>query len=138
MDAIFELNQIHSVAEVLWKEGKNFNVWAFHAPMGSGKTTCIHAICAYLGVQTTVSSPTFAIINEYQLANGDAIFHMDWYRLKNEQEALQAGVEEVLLSGHTCFVEWPEQAIGLIPPNSWHLQMEILNEHTRRISSFNI
>ena len=66
MDAIFELSQIKSVADDIWKEGKQFAVWAFHAPMGSGKTTFILHLCELLGVKGTISSPTFAIINEYQ------------------------------------------------------------------------
>lgn len=136
MDAIFGLGQIKSVAAALWKEGNKMPVWAFYAPMGSGKTTLIHAIGDFLGVQTAISSPTFAIINEYQSPEAGTLYHMDWYRLKNENEALQAGVEDILLSGSTCFVEWPEQAIGLLPPNTLHLRIEMLDEHTRRICSF--
>lgn len=136
MDAIYGLEQINSVAAAIWKEGKNYSVWAFHAPMGSGKTTFIHALCKLLGVESAVNSPTYAIINEYQSKTQTIIYHMDWYRLKNEQEALSAGIEEPLLSGKTCFVEWPENADGLLPDNTFHLRIEILNEHTRRIYSF--
>ena len=136
MDAIFGLDQINSVAAAILKEGKKHPVWAFYAPMGSGKTTFIHALCELLGVNSNVSSPTYAIINEYQTKDKAVIYHMDWYRLKDEQDALNAGVEEPLLSGNTCFVEWPENAIGLLPDDTFHLKIEILNEFTRRIYSF--
>ena len=136
MDAIFGLSQIHSVAAALWKEGKKYRVWAFHAPMGSGKTTFIHALCTSLGVNSAVSSPTFAIINEYLSKEAGVIHHMDWYRLKDEAEALQAGVEDVLTSGETCFIEWPEQAPGLLPDDTLHIRIEMLNEDTRRICTF--
>ncbi len=136
MDAIFGLAQINSVAAALWKEGNKYPVWAFYAPMGSGKTTFIHSLCKFLGVSASVSSPTFAIINEYQSANAGTIHHMDWYRLKNEEEAIQAGVEDVLNSGDRCLVEWPEQAPGLLPDNTLHIRIEMLNENTRRICTF--
>lgn len=136
MDAIFGLDQINSVAAAVWKEGRSRSVWAFYASMGSGKTTFIHALCELLGVRSNVSSPTYAIINEYETKDRAVIYHMDWYRLKDEQEALNAGVEEPLLTGNTCFVEWPEKAVGLLPDNTFHLRIEILNESTRRIYSF--
>ncbi|MDD2792021.1 MAG: tRNA (adenosine(37)-N6)-threonylcarbamoyltransferase complex ATPase subunit type 1 TsaE [Sediminibacterium sp.] len=136
MDAIFGLAQIKSVAAALWKEGKQYPVWAFHAPMGSGKTTFIHALCEVLGVEAAVSSPTFAIINDYQSRDAGLIHHMDWYRLKDEEEAIQAGVEDLLNSGGLCLVEWPEQAAGLLPDNTLHIRLEILDEQTRRISTF--
>jgi len=136
MDAIFGLDQINSVAAAIWKEGKKHSVWAFYAPIGSGKTTFIHSLCQLLGVGSNVSSPTYAIINQYQAKDQAVIYHMDWYRLKNEQDALNAGVEEPLLSGNTCFVEWPENAIRLLPDNTFHIKIEILNESTRRIYSF--
>ncbi len=136
MDAIFELSQINSVAKATWKEGKQFRVWAFHASMGSGKTTFIHALCESLGVKEAISSPTFAIINEYQSEKDGSIHHMDWYRIKNELEAIDAGVEEILLSGDICFVEWPEKAPALLPENTFHVAIEVLNEQTRRIYTF--
>jgi len=137
MDAIFGLDQINSVAAAIWKEGKKHSVWAFYAPMGSGKTTFIHALCDFLGVGSSVSSPTYAIINEYQTKDQAVIYHMDWYRLNNEQDALNAGVEEPLMSGNTCFVEWPENAIRLLPDNTFHLSLEVLDEFTRRIYVMN-
>ena len=133
MDAIFTLEQISEVTAALWKEGKNHKVWAFHASMGTGKTTFIHALCEYLGVSSAISSPTFAIINEYNSPIAGTIHHMDWYRLKSEEEAMNAGVEDSLLSGNLCLVEWPENAPGLLPDDTFHINMEALDERTRRV-----
>lgn len=133
MDAIFTLAQIRQVAAALWKEGKQKKVWAFYASMGTGKTTFIHALCEELGVRSAVSSPTFAIINEYRSPVAGTIYHMDWYRLKDEEEAINAGVEDTLLSGKLCLVEWPEKAEGLLPDDAFYIHIEALDEHTRRL-----
>ena len=133
MDAIFELGQINQVAKLLWKEGKQNKVWAFHAPMGAGKTTFIHALCELLEVKDSISSPTFAIINEYQSPVSGSIFHMDWYRLKDEEEAIQAGIEDALLSKNLCFIEWPEKAASLLPDDVFNVNIELLDANTRRL-----
>ena len=133
MDAIFTIGQIRQVAAALWKEGKNKKVWAFYAPMGTGKTTFIHALCEELGVSSAISSPTFAIINEYNSPVAGTIYHMDWYRLKSEEEAVNAGVEDCLHSGAVCLVEWPENAPGLLDETTFRVNPEILDPQTRRL-----
>ena len=133
MDAIFGLDQINSVAAAVWKEGRSHSIWAFYASMGSGKTTFIHALCELLGVRSNVSSPTYAIINEYQTKELAVIYHMDWYRLKDEQEALNAGVEEPLLTGNTCFVEWPEKAPGVFPEDFLSVNISVVDGKNRKI-----
>jgi tRNA threonylcarbamoyladenosine biosynthesis protein TsaE len=133
MDAIYELPQIKAVAKALWKEGKGHKVWIFQASMGTGKTSFIHALCDVLEVRDTVSSPTFSLINEYESAIAGTVYHMDWYRLKDEEEAIQAGIEDALISGNLCFVEWPEKAAGLLPEKPFEVFMEILDEKMRRI-----
>jgi tRNA threonylcarbamoyladenosine biosynthesis protein TsaE len=133
MDAIFELPQIKAVAKALWKEGKANKVWIFHASMGTGKTSFIHALCEVLEVKDTVSSPSYAIINEYVSPIAGTIYHMDWYRLKDEEEAIQAGIEEAIVSGNLCLIEWPEKAVGLLPEKPFEVYMEILNEKMRRL-----
>jgi tRNA threonylcarbamoyladenosine biosynthesis protein TsaE len=133
MDAIYELPQIKAVAKALWKEGKAQKVWIFHAGMGTGKTSFIHALCEVLEVKDTVTSPTFALINEYESPIAGIIYHMDWYRLKDEEEAIQAGIEEALLSGNLCLIEWPEKAFGLLPEKPFEVFMEILDEKMRRL-----
>jgi tRNA threonylcarbamoyladenosine biosynthesis protein TsaE len=133
MDAIFELAQIKAVAKAVWKEGKAQKVWIFHASMGTGKTSFIHALCEVLEVRDTVSSPSYALINEYESPIAGTIYHMDWYRLKDEEEAIQAGIEDAIDSGNLCLIEWPEKASGLLPDKPFEVYMEILNEKMRRL-----
>ena len=91
-------------------------VFAFRGKMGAGKTTFISALCRVLGVEDEVSSPTFAIINEYRsCTTAELIYHFDFYRIKDEDEALDAGVEDYFYSGAICFVEWPEKIENLLP-----------------------
>ncbi|HYH56251.1 MAG TPA: tRNA (adenosine(37)-N6)-threonylcarbamoyltransferase complex ATPase subunit type 1 TsaE [Anseongella sp.] len=97
-------------------------IFLFYGEMGAGKTTFIRAICRQLGVTSPVSSPTFALINEYAGREGP-VYHFDFYRLKNETEAYDIGAEEYFESGHPCLVEWPERVQGLLPPR--HIRVEI-------------
>jgi tRNA threonylcarbamoyladenosine biosynthesis protein TsaE len=133
MDAIFEIGQIKQVAQAFWKENKQHKVWAFYASMGSGKTTFIHALCEVLNVKNTVSSPTFALLNEYESDIAGTIYHMDWYRLKDEEEAIQAGMEDAVNSNNLCLIEWPEKAENLLPEKTLHIHIEMLDANTRRI-----
>lgn len=135
MEIIYKLPQLQGIAERLWKEFGHVNVWAFFGGMGMGKTTLIHKLCEHLGVDDTISSPTFSIINEYKSKTADIIYHMDWYRLKGEEEAEKAGVEDCMLSGNFCFVEWPENAAGLLPENSLHIYIQFIDEHTRKLKA---
>jgi len=105
--------------------------------MGVGKTTFIHALCDAKGVKDVVGSPTFSIINEYVFTEKGQIkkiFHIDLYRLKDEEEAVQAGVEDCLYSDHVCLVEWPENAPGIFPEDTLHVYIKVLDEKTRQIS----
>jgi tRNA threonylcarbamoyladenosine biosynthesis protein TsaE len=135
MDMVYSLGNITTVAQQLWQQKQQYPVWAFYAPMGAGKTTLISALCKTLQVHGAVSSPTFAIINQYQSPVAGTMYHMDWYRLKNEDEAVQAGVEDCLTSGRFCLVEWPEKAEGLLPDNTLCITIEVLDEETRRITA---
>jgi tRNA threonylcarbamoyladenosine biosynthesis protein TsaE len=126
---------IYRVAKELLQQLKQYNVWAFNAPMGSGKTTFIHALCDVMEVKDAVGSPTFSIINQYQSAEGKTIYHLDLYRIKDEEEAIQAGVEDVLYSGDLCLVEWPDKAGSLFPDNTVYVSIEIIDANTRRITA---
>jgi tRNA threonylcarbamoyladenosine biosynthesis protein TsaE len=133
---IFKLNQIHQTATQLWKVIGNARVFAIHGDMGTGKTTFIHALCDVKKVKDIVGSPTFSIINEYiYIENGQEkkIFHIDLYRLKDEQEAMQAGVGDCLYSGHICMVEWPEKILSLLPPDAVHIYIKTVDEQTRAL-----
>ena len=133
MDAIFTLGQLPQVAKALWKEGRKHKVWAFHAAMGNGKTTFIHALCDVLQVKDHVTSPTFAIINEYTSPVAGTIFHMDWYRMKDETEAMQAGCEDCIESGNLCLIEWAEKFPDLLPPDTLHLFFEMISKKERKL-----
>lgn len=135
MEITYHLSQIDKVAAHLWSVYKDRTVWAFYAPMGAGKTTLINELCnRMLGCKDVVSSPTFAIVNEYSSPAEGSVHHMDWYRLADEEEIIAAGVEETLLSGERCFVEWPERAEGLLPTDALLLQIDILPADERRIT----
>lgn len=133
MDVIFEIGEIRAVAENFWQEYGGHKVFAFHGQMGAGKTSFIRALCAAKGVEDTVGSPTFSIINEYRSSAGEKIFHMDLYRLKDEEEAINAGVEDCFSSGSVCLVEWPEKAPGILPEKTLHCQLEITANNKRKL-----
>lgn len=130
----FNLNQIDTIAKDFISQINIPCVIALHGEMGAGKTTFIKAICKTLQVTDIISSPTYAIINQYTTIHGDPIYHMDLYRLKDEQEAIAAGVEDTLYSNHTCLVEWPEKAATLLPDHTVHITIERIDNETRRIS----
>ena len=137
----FTLNNINSAAKEFWEAADGKTVFAFHGPIGSGKTTFIHALCDVKGVKDVVGSPTFSIINEYEYDCGGtkkALFHIDLYRLKGEEEAMRAGVEDVLYSGNICLVEWPEKAPGIFPDNKVDVFIEVADDKTRRLKIGNI
>jgi len=127
----YNLSQIKTVAEQLWNEYSSKKIWAFHAGMGSGKTTFIHALCDVLQVKDAVGSPTFAIINEYISPLAGRLFHMDWYRMKDEEEAIQAGCEDCIYSGNYCFIEWPEKFPELLPEETLHIALHAMNNERR-------
>ena len=133
----FTLNDINKAAGKLLTILGDRKVIAFHGSMGAGKTTLIHAICDVKAVTDIVSSPTFSIINEYQFTeNGKTqkIYHIDLYRLKDEQEAARAGVEDCLYNDHLCFIEWPDKAPGLLPQDTLHVSIEAINSDTRHLT----
>lgn len=129
------LEKIDEAAAIFWQRLQG-NVFAFHGQMGAGKTTFISALCRAKGTKDHIGSPTFSLINEYRFVeNGVArsIFHIDLYRLKDEEEALNAGVEDCLYSGSICFVEWPEKAPSLLPEDAVHVYMYPVNDQLRRV-----
>jgi len=130
---IYSLEELPAVAAQLLEFGKLNPVWAFNAPMGSGKTTLIGQLCKQLDIKDNISSPTFSIINEYLTPDGKSICHMDWYRIKDEEEAIRTGVEDALYNHDLTFVEWPEKALQLLPDNTMFIQISILDNEKRRI-----
>lgn len=133
MEFRFRLPEIGAAATMFWQQFPRQAVFAFHGDMGAGKTTFIHALCEVKGVTDTVGSPTFSIINEYRYAGGK-IYHADLYRVKDEEEAIRAGVEDILYSGAICLVEWPDRAPGIFPPETVELWFEVIDPDTRKIT----
>lgn len=133
MELIYTLDNIEVAAKEFTNITNAFKVFAFEGEMGAGKTTFIHALCEVAGVKDTISSPTFSIINQYLKPDGRLIYHIDLYRLKNEEEAIQAGVEDCLYSGNTCFVEWPQKAPGLFPDGTLHAAITAIDTNTRKL-----
>ncbi len=128
------IEDLPMVAETLLSHCGDNKVLLFYGEMGVGKTTFINALCNHLQVIDSPSSPTFSIVNEYLTTLGDTVFHFDFYRIKDEMEALDFGYEEYLYSGNLCFVEWPEKIAGLLPSKALEIHMKI--EDSKRV--FNI
>ncbi len=127
---------LSSVATALLLKYPNNRVFAFYGSMGAGKTTFIRELCRYLKVTDNVSSPTFSIINEYKTANGDSIFHFDFYRLSKAAEAIETGSEEYFHSGNYCLIEWPENVEELLPDNTVKVQIRADDHGEQRKFSF--
>jgi tRNA threonylcarbamoyladenosine biosynthesis protein TsaE len=135
MERTYTLPEIDDLARVFWESFPDKKIYAFKGNMGAGKTSFIRALCSAKNVKETVGSPTFSIINEYSFPGG-IMYHMDLYRLKDEEEAIRAGVEDCLYSGEICLVEWPDQAPGIFPDDSFGVLLETINEYTRKIVTF--
>jgi tRNA threonylcarbamoyladenosine biosynthesis protein TsaE len=136
MEWIFSVDDINEVAKECWKAINNKMVVAFHGQMGAGKTTFIHALCDEKKVKDVVGSPTFSIINEYEYdceGTRKVMFHIDLYRLRDEEEAIRTGVEDCLYSGNICLVEWPEKALAIFPEDTVHVHIEVMDNNTRRL-----
>ncbi len=119
------LSDLPSAAKQLLSAFGQKNVVAFSGPMGAGKTTLIKAICQELGVKETISSPTFSIVNEYRSASGKMIYHFDFYRIKDLNEAYDLGYEEYFYSDAYSFIEWPEKIEGLLPEEALTVEISV-------------
>lgn len=133
MDVSFSLETINEAAQTFLNITAGKKVIALHGEMGAGKTTFVHAVCDILQVKNSVSSPTFSIINEYTSAEGKTIYHLDLYRLKDEQEAINAGVEDCFYSGNLCMVEWPEITPALFPEDTVHCYIKVTGDNERML-----
>ena len=133
MQITYQLDEIYTVANQVWELNKQNKVWLFQASMGSGKTTFINALCKILQIEEVSGSPTFSIINEYESNITGTVYHLDLYRLKDESEAIECGVEDVLYSNKYCFVEWPEQAQGIMPKDASMIRISFVDSNTRML-----
>lgn len=131
---IKSLDTIHEAAKEFVKEMGEGKVFGFYGKMGAGKTTFIKALCEVLGVEDVITSPTFAIINEYTDGKGDPIYHFDFYRIKKLEEVYDMGYEDYFYSGNLCLLEWPELIEDILPENVIKVTIEEQPDGTRKLS----
>ncbi len=130
----YELNEISQAAQAFIDAMDGRRIFAFYGTMGAGKTTFIRALCRALGVEDTVTSPTFAIVNEYATSEGEPIYHFDFYRIRRLSEAYDMGCEEYFQSGHLCLIEWPELVEDALPEETVRVTIETLPDGRRSIT----
>ncbi len=131
---IFSLEEITEIAKKILNTPLLKKVILFQAEMGAGKTTLIKEIVKQLGVIDTSSSPTFSIVNEYLSETKERIYHFDFYRIKDEIEAYDMGIDEYFYSGDWCFIEWPEKIPHLVPLDHAIIHIEILENNKRQLT----
>ena len=129
-----DIDELVQVSQQLLQACGEKRVLAFYGEMGAGKTTLIKTICKILGVTGTTSSPTFSLVNEYQTATGETLYHFDFYRLKKSAEAFDIGFSEYTSSGNWCFIEWPEMIEDLLPDDV--LKIRLLVSGGERVLTF--
>jgi tRNA threonylcarbamoyladenosine biosynthesis protein TsaE len=122
---IKDKRHLHSAAKELLKQSGDSRLFAFYGAMGSGKTTFIKAVCEFLGAVDIVTSPTFTLVNEYKTAEGKSIFHIDFYRIKKQEEVFDFGIEEYLTGDSYCFMEWPELIEEILPPETVKVKISV-------------
>lgn len=132
---INNLTDIKSAARSFVEAMNGHTVFAFYGSMGAGKTTFIKAVCEELGVTETITSPTFAIINEYRTGDDGVIYHFDFYRINKPEEAFDFGYEDYFYSGNICFVEWPELIEELLPGNTLKISICVEEDGARAVET---
>lgn len=132
---VTSLSELEGVAKEMISEFSEERVFAFYGKMGAGKTTFIQSVCRVLGSDDNVTSPTFALINEYNTANMESIFHFDFYRIKELEEAFDLGYEDYIYSGSYCLIEWPEMIDPLLPDTIVEVKIEVQDDESRVITA---
>ena len=131
---IRSLGELDKAAEFFCQNLGDRRVVALYGPMGAGKTTLVTAIARHLGSEDMVTSPTFAIVNNYDTADGGVIYHFDFYRLNRPEEAFDIGYEEYFFSGELCLVEWPEKIEPLLPDDVLKVHISVTGDNSRLLS----
>lgn len=131
MILIKDKRSLQAAAKKFLENTVGMRIFAFYGSMGAGKTTFIKAVCEALGSADIVTSPTFTLINEYISAKGEPIYHIDFYRIKKQDEVFDFGIEEYLSSGSYCFIEWPELAEEILPPETVKIRITVGNDEER-------
>jgi len=135
----YALEDIQKTVAEIWPLMEVHKIVALHGDLGAGKTTFVSAVCRYLQVAETPGSPTFSLINQYtfndKAGNTQMVYHADWYRLHDEEEARNAGMEDMLQSDYAlCIIEWPEKAASLLPSDTLHLYFRATGDASREIT----
>ncbi|WP_426063681.1 tRNA (adenosine(37)-N6)-threonylcarbamoyltransferase complex ATPase subunit type 1 TsaE [Flavobacterium sp. DSP2-3-1] len=133
MNVTFSLDQLEEVAQKIIANNPK-KVILFHGEMGVGKTTLIKQLCKTLGVTGATSSPTFSLVNEYEANDNQLVYHFDFYRLNDEVEALDMGIDDYLYSGNWCFIEWAEKIPNLIPKTHSVISISLLADGKRLLT----
>lgn len=136
MEIVFTLDELTLVAQKVIDQHPS-KVILFHGEMGVGKTTLIKQLCKTLGVSSVTSSPTFSLVNEYETIDNQVVYHFDFYRLKNEIEALDMGADDYFYSGNWCFIEWAEKIPSLIPDEHAVITIELVENGKRHLTLTN-
>ena len=142
LEISYTLADIDKAAVKFWELLQGYRIFAFSGELGAGKTTFIHKLCDYLKVEDAVSSPTFALINEYHFQDtagkDNLIYHLDWYRLRDAAEAINAGMEDCIIQAKNgaayCFIEWPEKAIELLQTTYLQVRIETIDMNERKMT----
>lgn len=129
------LSGVRKAARALLDHFPDERVFAFYGAMGAGKTTLIKAVCRELGTADNITSPTFALINEYTTANQSVIYHFDFYRIKKLEEAFDLGYEDYIYSGNYCFIEWPEMIESLLPHGIVEVHIREIENGVRQVEA---
>ena len=132
MNTNYYLDQVHDIAKLILESATN-KALLFYGEMGTGKTTLIKELIKQLGVMDIVNSPTFSLINEYLSPDGESIYHFDFYRIEDEDEAYDIGIEEYFSNNSWCFMEWPGKVENLLPLDSVAIHLTINMNGTRNI-----
>jgi len=127
------IDSIADAAEQFLADIAGSNIIALYGAMGAGKTTLIKAICKALGVEESVTSPTFTIVNEYRTSEDEPIYHFDFYRIEKLAEAFDIGFEEFVESNNLCLIEWPEKVEQILPGNTLRVKIEVTDDGHRRL-----
>lgn len=136
MEIVFTLDELELVTQKVIDQHPS-KVILFHGEMGVGKTTLIKQLCKTLGVSSATSSPTFSLVNEYETIDNQVVYHFDFYRLKNEMEALDMGADDYFYSGNWCFIEWAEKIPSLIPDEHALITIELVENGKRHLTLTN-
>ena len=133
MEIIYALDEIENAAKKILTHCNEYKIFTFTGDLGAGKTTFIKAMCSELGILETVTSPTYSLIQEYRTTDNLIIYHMDFYRIDSLQEAIEAGVEEIISSGAFCMIEWPDKIRPILPDKIAKLNIVYLKEQQRKM-----